>query len=532
MTRIFLSHKKRDRAWTLHLASQMKTVGFEAFVDEDTARGEGWRQRIDQEVEGADHLILVASPEAVVSEEVRRELALFLQRRQRANGEPRRLFVLMRAATPLPESWNMGQRGVEELTAAKYDAELRRIVEAVDPKAVARLASGQSNPHWHEAVRLGSSLRQRLLALLADWLKNDDDGTRELALAGALGLHGNWTRGDATAELRANAALVLWSGDDHEPIQKAIDALARLGKWVRDHDAERFESLQRDLEEASRRPPEATTPLRDSFDIVQRETHSSPRWVTTEPRTAHRNVPPRSPGPMRLSHTKVPRVFISYSRDSEAHTQAVYEFACGLRKLGLDAWTDHFEAFVGDWTSWMVRQVSESDRVLLICTERYRRLFEEETTEARGVPFEAVLLRALAYRENGRNLKCILVALNTERVEFGPLLLEGAMAFAWPRQQDALLRALWGVPDGVMPPIGAPQLVLPRFGQLEALVERSASLAETSGRDHAPERERVAWLQQELERSRAAQQDTRRARSRAAAHQGAARLRDGVSHRR
>jgi hypothetical protein len=272
VTKIFVSHKKRDRAWTLHLASQLKAAGLDAFVDEDTARGEGWRQRIDQEVEAADHLILVASPEAVVSFEVRHELELFLQRKQRANDEPRRLFVLMRAATPLPDSWSMGQRGVEELTPANYDAELRRIVEAIDTKAVARLAPGQSNPHWHEAVRLGSSLRQRLVDLLADWLKNDDDGTRELALAGALNLQGKWTRGDATAELRANAALVLWTGDDHQPIQRAVDALAKLERQLRGLDAKRFESLQRDLGEASRRPQEATTPLRDYFDFVQRET--------------------------------------------------------------------------------------------------------------------------------------------------------------------------------------------------------------------------------------------------------------------
>ncbi|MCU0866303.1 MAG: SUMF1/EgtB/PvdO family nonheme iron enzyme [Planctomycetes bacterium] len=205
--------------------------------------------------------------------------------------------------------------------------------------------------------------------------------------------------------------------------------------------------------------------------------------------------------------TNAPRVFISYSRDTEAHTQAVYEFACGLRKQGLDARTDHFEAFVGDWTSWMVRQVNESDWVLLVCTERYRRLFDEETTEARGVPFEAGLLRALAYRDNGGNRKCMLVALDAERVEFAPLLLQGAMAFALPSQHDALRRALWGVPDGVMPPIGKPQPVLPRHAQLEAGLGSPRSAAEPTGRDSAPERARLAWLQQELTRLRATGQD-------------------------
>lgn len=272
MTRIFLSHKKRDRAWTVHLARQLRDAGLEVFVDEDTARGEGWRQRIDQEVEAADHLILVASPEAVVSREVRHEITLFLQRKLRAKGEPRRLFVLMRAATPLPDSWNMGQHAGVELTSASYDAELRRIVAAIDVKAVARLGPSSTNPHWDEAVRLPTSLRSRIVALIADRLRNDDEGTRELALKGALRLPEDWTRGDATAELLANAALVLWSGDDHQPIQKAIEALDKLEKPLRHLDAQRFESLRRDLENASRQIPDANAPLRDYFDFVQRET--------------------------------------------------------------------------------------------------------------------------------------------------------------------------------------------------------------------------------------------------------------------
>ena len=57
-----------------------------------------------------------------------------------------------------------------------------------------------------------------------------------------------------------------------------------------------------------------------------------------------------------------PSVFVSYSRDSEAHAQRVLALADKLREDGIDVRLDQYvEAPPEGWLRWMERQVVECD---------------------------------------------------------------------------------------------------------------------------------------------------------------------------
>ena len=79
-----------------------------------------------------------------------------------------------------------------------------------------------------------------------------------------------------------------------------------------------------------------------------------------------------------------PRVFISYSHDSEKHAIRVMEFADKLRNDGIDANVDAYTPHPEEgWPRWMDREIRESDYVVVICTETYLRRINGEEKKAR-----------------------------------------------------------------------------------------------------------------------------------------------------
>ena len=89
----------------------------------------------------------------------------------------------------------------------------------------------------------------------------------------------------------------------------------------------------------------------------------------------------------------MPKVFISYSHDSESHSLKVLEFCNRLRHDGIDAYIDRYEtAPAQGWPRWMVTQVEDADYVLVVCTEIYRKRFDGKTNEGAGVRWEGALI--------------------------------------------------------------------------------------------------------------------------------------------
>ena len=67
-----------------------------------------------------------------------------------------------------------------------------------------------------------------------------------------------------------------------------------------------------------------------------------------------------------------PIVFISYSHDSLEHKAWVLKLATDLRTAGIDAVLDQWDLVPGqDTVAFMSAKITESNRVLLICTEKY-----------------------------------------------------------------------------------------------------------------------------------------------------------------
>ena len=70
-----------------------------------------------------------------------------------------------------------------------------------------------------------------------------------------------------------------------------------------------------------------------------------------------------------------PRVFISYSQDSVDHIGRVLELADALRGRGINVILDQYvhPAPQEGWPLWMDRNIDETQFVLMVCTETYRR---------------------------------------------------------------------------------------------------------------------------------------------------------------
>ena len=106
-----------------------------------------------------------------------------------------------------------------------------------------------------------------------------------------------------------------------------------------------------------------------------------------------------------------PRVFISYSHDSPAHSERVRDFAWALRANGMDT-----EESV-DWPRLCNEQLSRehSDFVLCVCTAEYKRRIEGHVPpeKGKGVYWEGSLLDDDIYDDKG-NRRIIPVLLDDE----------------------------------------------------------------------------------------------------------------------
>lgn len=119
-----------------------------------------------------------------------------------------------------------------------------------------------------------------------------------------------------------------------------------------------------------------------------------------------------------------PRVFISYSHDSEVHKERVLAFADRLRSDGVDANLDRYEAAPRNgWTHWMQEQVSDADFVLMICTETYhRRLMKREQPGlGLGGTWEGHLIVTSFFQAGAASTKFVPVLFEHADAEWVPL---------------------------------------------------------------------------------------------------------------
>lgn len=159
-----------------------------------------------------------------------------------------------------------------------------------------------------------------------------------------------------------------------------------------------------------------------------------------------------------------PRVFISYSHDSEEHRSRVLELSERLRSEGVDAWVDRYVTAPPEgWPKWMEDEVQRADYLLLICTETYKLRWEgrESPGKGLGVTWEAILARQLLYETGARNEKLIPVLFDGPVEACVPLALRPYTRHRLPGEYENLYRHVTNQPDVVPHAIGATRSPVP-----------------------------------------------------------------------
>lgn len=101
-----------------------------------------------------------------------------------------------------------------------------------------------------------------------------------------------------------------------------------------------------------------------------------------------------------MAAERPPRVFISYSHDSDVHAARVLRLANDLRRGGVEAILDQYITSPPEgWHRWMDGHIRDADFVIMVCTDTYYRRVagKEEPGEGLGVRWEGNLIYAHLY---------------------------------------------------------------------------------------------------------------------------------------
>jgi tetratricopeptide (TPR) repeat protein len=141
------------------------------------------------------------------------------------------------------------------------------------------------------------------------------------------------------------------------------------------------------------------------------------------------------------------RAFISYSHDSAEHKDRVWNLCERLRSDGIDCRIDQHEFSPPEgWPRWCRNQVQESQFVLVVCTETYKRRYEGKAPagEGKGAKWEGFIITLELYEAEGRDTKFIPVVFSSQDAQHIPLELRGATRYdlSTPEAYDNLFRHL------------------------------------------------------------------------------------------
>jgi hypothetical protein len=123
-----------------------------------------------------------------------------------------------------------------------------------------------------------------------------------------------------------------------------------------------------------------------------------------------------------------PKVFISYSHDSQEHGDRVLTLSDRLRGDGIDCRIDQYEVSPPEgWPRWMVNQIEDADFVLVVCTENYERRFrgKEESGKGLGAQWEGAIITQELYDAEAHNTMFIPVLFSPDHSAYIPIVLRG-----------------------------------------------------------------------------------------------------------
>lgn len=152
-----------------------------------------------------------------------------------------------------------------------------------------------------------------------------------------------------------------------------------------------------------------------------------------------------------------PKVFISYSHDSQEHKLWVLELATRLRSCGVDAVLDQWDLGPGgDLPHFMEQSISNVSRILMICTERY---VQKANAGLGGVGYEKMIVTAdlMQKIDSTRVIPIIRQqgTYNLPKFLGSKLFIDLSSLEQFETGFDQLLRDLLNAPLFVKPPLGA-----------------------------------------------------------------------------
>ncbi|HUW29586.1 MAG TPA: SEFIR domain-containing protein [Sulfuriferula sp.] len=124
----------------------------------------------------------------------------------------------------------------------------------------------------------------------------------------------------------------------------------------------------------------------------------------------------------------MPKVFISYSHDSEEHCQLVRELSDRLNMNDIDCDIDQYVNGTPEqgWPIWMESKLSEAEFVLVTCTETYLKRVQgkESPGTGKGVKWESLLTYQDIYENDSLNQKFIPIFFSPTDAKFVPMPLK------------------------------------------------------------------------------------------------------------
>lgn len=152
----------------------------------------------------------------------------------------------------------------------------------------------------------------------------------------------------------------------------------------------------------------------------------------------------------------VPKVFISYSHDTQDHKKWVLDLATRLRNSGIDAIIDQWELGPGDdLPHFMETNLATADRVVMICTERY---VEKANSGSGGVGYEKMIITSdlLSRIDSNKVIPIVKQEASNEVPTFlkSKLFIDFSKIGDYELSFDNLVRSIHGTPLFKKPEIG------------------------------------------------------------------------------
>lgn len=154
-----------------------------------------------------------------------------------------------------------------------------------------------------------------------------------------------------------------------------------------------------------------------------------------------------------------PKIFISYSHDSDAHKAWVLQLARDLVASGVDVVLDQWDLAPGqDVSLFMQRGISDADRVILVCSEKY---VQKADGGSGGVGYERLIVTAEVVQSID-TIKFVPIIRNNNKdknvtpIFLGPrLYVDFRNDPQYGTKLEDLVREIHGTPAIAKPPLGS-----------------------------------------------------------------------------